>query len=251
MDKIIGDTLSDLGLLDKEIRFFLTNYQSGPSSINEIARNAKIERSTAYLIAQTLLEKGYLIEDFKSYKKTLITVDPKTLSRMLLAKQRQIGRHEKQLQENLPELEALHQASEIRPRVRTYEGNKGLLAIWKDILDNSEEVCLWTNQQTEGNLFSKKYHSLFISERIKKKISMKVLAVNNKKGKLLIKEDSSQLRETRLLPKNVSFSAETYIYGNKVAILDYNKEIIGVILESEQIVKSHRAIFDMTWRNLG
>jgi sugar-specific transcriptional regulator TrmB len=144
MDKIIQDILSDLGLGAKEIRFFLTNYKSGPSSINELAKTAKIERSTAYLIAQNLLEKGYLIEDFKNYKKTLITIEPKTLLRMILNKQRQIGRHEKQLQENLPELEALHQTSEIRPRVRTYEGNKGLLAIWKDILSQSQEVLLWT-----------------------------------------------------------------------------------------------------------
>ena len=250
MEKIIKDALSDLGLSEKEIRFFLTNYLSGPSSINNIARTAKIERSTAYLIAQTLLQKGYIFEDFKRYKKTLITVEPKTLLRMLLAKQRQMGRHEQTLQENLPELQALHQASGIRPHVRTYEGTKGLLAVWRDILADSQEVFLWTNQETENNVFSKKYHSLFIAERIKKNIFMKVLAVNNQKGKLLSKYDKSSLRETKILPKNVFFSAETYIYGNKVAILDYNKEIIGVIIESEQIVQSHKAIFDMSWANL-
>ncbi|HSX08534.1 MAG TPA: helix-turn-helix domain-containing protein [Candidatus Saccharimonadales bacterium] len=250
MDKIIRDTLADLGLEEKEIRFFITNNQLGPSTINEITRIAKLERSTAYLIAQHLIENGYLIEDYKSYKKTLTTIEPKTLSRMLANRQRQLGRHERQLQENLAELEALHKSLEIRPRVRTYEGNKGLIAIWKDILETSDEVLLWTNQETEKNIFSDKYHSLFISERIKKKILMKVLAINNKKAKLLQKTDVKQLRKTKFLPKNVTFSAETYIYGNKVAILDYNKEIIGVILESEQIVKSHRAIFEMTWENL-
>jgi len=250
MDKIIKDALADLVLTEKEIRFFLTNYQSGPSTINDIAKNARIERSTAYLIAQNLLNRGLILEDFKRYKKTIITVEPKTLLRMLLAKHRQIGRHEQSLQENLPELQAIHQASTIRPKVRTYDGTQGLLAVWRDILADSQEVLLWTNQETENNVFSEKYHSLFIAERIKKKITMRVLAVHNQKGKLLIKSDVKQMRQTKLLPKNMKFSAETYIYGNKVATLDYNKDIIGVIIESEQIVQSHKAIFELIWSNL-
>lgn len=250
MEKIIRDALSDLGLNEKETRFFLTNYQSGASTINDIAKIARIERSTAYLTAQTLLNRGLIVEDFKRYKKTIMTVEPKTLLRMLLAKHRQIGRHEQALQENLPELQALHQATAIRPKVRTYEGTKGLLAVWRDILADSQEVLLWTNQETENNVFSDKYHSLFIEERVRKKIPMRVLAVNNYKGKSLLKQDFKQMRETKLLPKDVNFSAETYIYGNKVATLDNNKNIIGVIIESEQIVQSHRAMFEMTWKSL-
>jgi len=251
MEKTIKDALSDLGLTEKEVRFFLTNYQSGPTTINDIAKIARIQRSTAYLIAQSLITRGLILEDYKRYKKIIITVEPKTLLRMLLAKHRQIGRHEQALQENMPELQAVHQASAIRPKVRTYEGTQGLLAIWRDILSDSQEVLLWTNQETENNVFSEKYHSLFIAERVKKKISMRVLAVDNKKGKQLIKQDIQQIRETKLLPKDVFFSAETYIYGNKVATLDYNKDIIGVIIESDQIVQSHRSVFEMTWNNLG
>jgi len=251
MDKIIKDALLDLGLTEKEVRFFLASYFAGPSSINEVARNAKIERSTAYLIAQTLLNEGYLIEDFKQYKKIISTIEPKTLLTKLLARQRQLGRHELLMQEKLPELQAIHQASAIRPHVKTYEGVKGLLAVWKDILTESQEVLLWTNQETEKNVFSEKYHSLFIAERVKKHIPMRVLAVNNSKGKQLVKKDLSYLRKTKLLPKNISFSSETYIYGNKIATLDYNKEIIGIIIESEQIVQSHKAIFEMTWGDLG
>jgi HTH-type transcriptional regulator, sugar sensing transcriptional regulator len=250
MEKIIRDTLFDLGLNEKEIKFFLTNYLSGPSTINDIARIARIERSTAYLIAQNLLSKNFIIEDYKPYKKTVITVEPKTLLRMLLAKHRQIGRHELAFRENIPELQALHNASVIRPKVRTYEGTKGLLDVWRDIMSDSQEILLWTNQETENNVFSEKYHALFITERIKKKIPMKVLAVDNKKGRLLIKHDALQLRQTKLLPKNVFFSAETYIYGNKVATLDYNSDIIGIIIDSKQIVESNRAVFEMNWENL-
>lgn len=88
MDKLIKDTLLDLGLTEKEIKFFVTSYQLGPSPINEIAQRAKIERSTAYLIVQQLIKKGFLFEDHKQYKKLLTAVEPQTLLRMLAAKQR-------------------------------------------------------------------------------------------------------------------------------------------------------------------
>lgn len=248
MDKIIRDALADLGCSDKEIKFFITNYRSGALTINEIAKIAKIERSTAYLIAQSLISKGLIIEDLKQYKKSLVAIEPKTLLRMLSAKQRQIGRHELTLKENLGSLESLYLTSGYRPSVRTYDGSNGLLAIWKDILSKSQEVLLWTNQDTESNFFTKSYHHLFIKERLKKNIFVKVLAVNNNKGQELAMNDEKSLRKTKLLPSGVSFSAETYIYGDKVAILDYNKDIIGVIIKSDQIANSQRAIFEMNWR---
>lgn len=250
MDKLIKDVLFDLGLTEKEIKFFVTNYQMGPSPINDIANHAKIERSTAYLIVQKLISKGFLFEDYKQYKKLLTAVEPKTLLRMIAARQRQIGRHELTFKENLPELQAMYQATEIRPKVRTFEGKNGLLAIRRDILEKTQEVLLWTNQETESRFFTKEYHQHFIEERIKKKIPIRVLAVDNKQGASLIKNGPRFLREVQLLPKEIFFSAETYIYGDKVAIIDYNKDIIGIIIESNQIALSQRSIFEMNWKQL-
>jgi len=247
MDKLIRDVLLDLGCTEKETSFFITNYKMGPATINEIAKVGRFERSTAYILAEKLIAKGFILKDFKQYKKSLITIEPKTLLRMLAAKGRQIGRHELAFQENLPDLQALYVASEIRPRVRTYEGTSGVIAFWRDILSVSQEVLLWTNQETESKFFTPEHHKLFIKERLHKQITMRVLAVNNEKGSLLVKDDDFSMRKTKLLPEHIQFSAETYIYGTKIAVLDYKKDIIGVIIESEQITAAQRAIFELTW----
>lgn len=249
MDKSLQTTLQLLGLSPKETKFYLSSFKLGPSSVNEIARDAKLERSTGYLIFQDLLLKGFIQEDHRSYGKKVYTLDPKDLIRRLAAKQRQLKRQELELSENLPDLQAIYQVSEIRPRAKVFEGNSGLLSIWEDILSAKGEILLWTNQQTENTFFNLDAHIRFIKDRVKKNILIRVLAVNNTKGRQLIKLDSIYLRQTRLLPKNVSFSAETYIYDNKIAILDYNKDIIGVIIESKPMTDSHRAIFAMTFSN--
>ncbi len=251
MDKLLQDTLVLLGLSIKEIKFFHASFKLGQAPINEILKLAKLERSTGYLVAQELLEKGLIEEDFKHYRKTIIPAEPKKLVRMLANKQRQMHRQELEMQENLAELQAVYIASEIRPKVRVFEGNKGLLAVWEDLLSIKQELLLWTNQETESLIFSKDFHKKFISERIKKQITMRVLAVNNKKGENLIKYDNESLRATKILPKPTLFSAETYIYGNKIAILDYKKDVFGIIIESEQVMLAQRAIFEMTWTSGG
>lgn len=250
MEKSLERTLLLMGLSPKEIKFFLACFKIGPSSINEVAKSAKLERSTAYLIAQDLLSKGLLIEDLKSYGRKIATVEPKKLLSLIASKQRVLRRHELELEESLPELQALYQASEIRPKVRVYEGNSGLLEVWKDILSTKGEILVWTNQQTDTLVFGPQRHISFIDERVKKGIKARVLSVDNPEGRRLKKLDPQLLRETKILPKETNFTAETYIYGNKVAVLDYNKDIIGVITESGPISNSQREIFELTWKSL-
>lgn len=250
MDKVIIKSLQTLDLTPKEIKFFLACFTIGPASINEVTKESKLERSTSYLIAEDLIAKGFIKEDLKSYKKIIYTVEPKDLLRMVAAKQRSLRRQELELEENLPELQSLYQASEIRPKVKVFEGNNGLLSVWKDILSAKSEILLWTNQQTENLFFNEELHQKFINERTKKGIPIRVLAVKNKNGEALAKADNKSLRQTKLLPKGYEFRTETYIYDSKVAILDYNKDIIGVILESGPISFSQKTIFELTWKSL-
>ena len=108
---------------------------------------------------------------------------------------------------------------------------------------------LWSDQAAEENIFTPLQHKQFIDERVARSLSIRVLAVANRPGQELIAEDDFLLRKTKLLPDEVTFSAETYIYDNKVAILDYNQDIMGVIIKSQQIALAHRAMFETAWQS--
>ena len=250
MDKSLQRSLSLLDLDSKAIRFFEASFKLGPVTINEVAKAARLQRSTAYLIAQELLQKGFLLEDLKAYRKKVFTVDPKKILTMIAARQRQLRRQELELEEQLPELQSLYQLSEFRPKVKVYEGNNGLLAIWRDILSAKSDILLWTNQETETAFFDENAHNQFVEERIKKRLPIRVLAVDNKRAKQLIPSDQRALRHVKFLPTGVTFSAETYLYDQKIAMLDYNQDIIGVTIESEPISKAQRAIFENSWNSL-
>lgn len=250
MSRIIQNSLLLLGCNVKQIKFYMSCLELGNESINAIAKHAGLQRSTAYLIAEELLEKGLILEDHKSYKKSLTAIEPDVLLRKLEAKHRQIGRQSIDFKENLPELRALHQATAIRPRVRTYQGIAGLAGILKDILSSKTELLLWTNQASEQKFFDNESHRLFIQERINKQIPIRVLAVNNEEGNALAGTDDTNLRTTKLLPNSVDFTSETYIYGNKIATIDVSQDIFGIITENEQIAASQRAIFELNWSQI-
>lgn len=246
MDTTIQKTLNSLGLDAKEIKFFETCFKLGPSSINEVAKKSRLQRSTAYLIAEGLMKKGFLQEDLKQYKKKISALSPTRLLKMLSGKQRLLRRQELELEEVLPILQAQYQLSEIKPKVKVFEGKSGLLQVWNDILSTKGELLCWTNQETE-NLKLGLANENFIKERIKRKIQIRVFAVNNPGAELLQSNDNQSLRKTKILPKETYFSTETYIYDSKVAILDYTKDIIGTIVESLPISIFHRSSFELMW----
>jgi len=59
--------------------------------------------------------------------------------------------------------------------------------------------------------------------------------------------DDQQLRHTRILPKQTSFSAETYLYNNKVVIVDFNTDIVGIMIDNPLIYQAQKAMFELCW----
>lgn len=247
MNRILVNCLRELGCNDKHIRFYMANLRLGSAPLSDIVKLARLQRSTGYIIAAEVLEMGLAEEDHKSYKKRFVAAEPDTLLRKLEAKHRRIGRAALSYKEALPELRAEHHATKTRPQVRTFEDKAGLIAVWRDILASNGEVLLWSNQSSEQLLFDNAMHQQFIAERTAKNIPIRVLAVNNTHGQHLAAADAGHLRHTKLLPQGVDFTGETYIYDNKVAVLDFGKKVFGVITENEQIAASQRAIFNMAW----
>lgn len=250
MNKELTNALKLLGLSSKELAFFSACFTLGTTTITQAGKKARLERSTAYLIARDLLEKGLLVEDFRDYRKMISPVSPKKIITMLAARQRLMQRQEIALTDVLPQLQQHFEESNTQPVIRYFEGTKGLRAAWRDILQTKGEILLWTNQEKESQVFSKEFHDSFIAERIRKRIPIRALVVNNVPGKKLREQDEKSLRHSKLLPIQTSFSAETYIYDNKIATLDYKKDIFGIIIESEAISSTQRAIFEMTWHQL-
>lgn len=97
-----------LGLTEKEAKFYLTSLRLGPTSMQILARKAKIDRGTAYHVAMTLEEKG-LFGQLTQGKRPLFGVtSPARLYTYVEAKKRQADEQYATAQVMLDDLQELY-----------------------------------------------------------------------------------------------------------------------------------------------
>ncbi|MBI5755000.1 hypothetical protein HZA41_02155 [Candidatus Peregrinibacteria bacterium] len=83
---------------------------------------------------------------------------------------------------------------------------------------------------------------------MKKKIHLRGIAPLDEYGIKVQQEDKKYFREIRRVSaKECNFSNEINIYDDKVAIVSFKDELIGMIIESSEIANTQRAIFKMAW----
>ena len=92
MDRALANALMQLGCTDKHIRFYRANLESGVATLMVIAKKARLQRSTAYVIASDLIEKGLINGDHKAYKESFVAAEPDVILQKLEAKHRHIRR---------------------------------------------------------------------------------------------------------------------------------------------------------------
>ncbi len=129
--------------------------------------------------------------------------------------------------------------------VRTYRGKEGMESVFNDAL-NSKEIRF-----IGGNWGMVKYNNLFFknwnSEREKRKIMWWDLVDTD----VLIKQNDipKQLKhyQVKTLPEQVTSPSVIFIYGNKVAMIIWKKEIIINVIESKEVVDHYKKYFDYLW----
>lgn len=249
----IKQSLKSYGLNDKEALFYLAATKTGEAPLSKIAKEAKIKRSSAYLIEKSLEEKG-LMGSFRMRSGLRFVASPPSV----LAQN--LKRRMEEISEVIPELNALTADAKLKPRVTVYEGRSGYFTIAEDALAIPNET-----QYHIGSL--KKIHEIITAEwdfehyvptRLKNNIKLKALYFYEdikdsvKRGLILNKErDTKELREVRILPADYYYPTSMLIYRNTVVFFASKKEFIAIKIESEELARSEKNKFNLIWNSMG
>jgi len=233
--------LKEFGLTDKEATVYLALLHLGSATVQGIARKAGTYRTYTYEVLKSLKEQGLVSYAIQSGKQYFEVAEPEKLLNILKEK-------EQKIKAVLPELKTIYKSTIHKPKIELYEGKEGVKTILDDIIRTKKEILAYgsTHIQFEVLRF---YFPNFIRRRVKSKIRTRVLTERSKESSILSRKDKQELRSMRFFPKGVSLPTVTNIYGNKVAILSLQKDIVGVIIEDPSIVKTQRMIFEMLWKN--
>src|SRR3989338_5877980 len=242
--------LRRLPISQNEAAFLLASFELGPQTIHTVGAKAGLDRGSSYYVSGELVKKGLLSEDLKHGAKRVYAAPAETFLKKLEQEIKSLEEARTQLQRALPLLKAGYHKEGINSRLTYYEGQEGLTQIMEDILSTArEEILLYTNQEKETDMFTRNAHERFVNARIKRGTPIRVLAVDSPRAREMRKEDMRLNRETRILPRALFFTAETYLYGSKVAMIGYKGSIFGFIVESEEFAQAQKAIFEELWQS--
>lgn len=150
----------------------------------------------------------------------------------------------------LPQLRSIYNISGAKPKIMFYEGKEGLKEVYGDTLKYKSEILAFAS---EGiiQILGKDYTDDYIAKRIKKNIPVRgIIPTTDVLEKSYLRNNIAHLRSTKIIDaKKYNFPIEINIYANKVALMSFRDEL-GLIIESDEISKMMRMMFEFFWSTL-
>lgn len=257
---MLDSILKKIGLNKKETIVYLALLELGSQPASVIGRKAGINRSTTYLVLESLMKRGYVNQHVRADVKFFTAADPQVIVQSLERKENYYEEARNELIELLPEFYSLTNPLSIKPKVRFYEGEEGVKRAMMDTFTSKETLHAWDamdswlNSTPELKKFIQEYARLRVE---KYKIPVKALFLDTPKSREYILKDypplkkkKNPLMDFKWVPKDVAnFNNEINVYDDKVSIVSLEKnEMLGVIIESHEIAKTMKSIFQMAWK---
>ncbi|MGV8086715.1 MAG: TrmB family transcriptional regulator [Candidatus Woesearchaeota archaeon] len=234
----LTETLKELNLSDKEARIYLNLLRLDQTTVTRLAKESELNRITTYHIINSLTTKGLITMTLKDNIQNFQAVDPKRLLAILNEKKEKIS-------QIIPELEILKNSAGEKPSVELYEGPKGIAALMDKTLNSGNSILSYGNYSI-AKMALQYQSSNFRKRRIEKKITLKAVIDNFDKEFIKLK-GWDKLTKIRLLNSLKKTSVFVHICGDIVAIYTFNKELIGISIQSKEVVKMHEFFFNLLW----
>ncbi|EKE12103.1 MAG: Transcriptional regulator, TrmB [uncultured bacterium] len=240
------NSLEKLGLSKKEARLYLISLETGPATVAKLAQKSGLKRGTIYEFLGEMVEKGLLEVSISGKRKLYSGTEPKKLQKI-------IDRQKDILESLLPDLSLLTSTGPNKPKIKFYEGKEGILKAYYEILDlpDGSEVIGFATLGEIYKIFTRSDVDKYVKKRAAKRIKEKLIMPTDEYSESHSQDNKKEWRETLLIPRSKFFiTNEINVYQNKVAIVSLGEEKVAVIIESQQIADTQRAIFNLIWNNL-
>ncbi len=258
----ITDYLEKLGLSELEAKIYLTLLQTGTVSVKSFAPMIGLKRTTAYLYIDPLIEKGLVIKVIQGNKKQIAPANPDIL-KDLVAKKVQVAKLQTNVAETIEKefpniLQTLtttfiEKNTSEDAEIKYYKGKLGVQKIYEDVLKAKEQRSYVDTTKVQD--FFPENLQLFervLAENPSTKMFEIFQYAPPEKAKVfpaLVEKYKNYAY--KMLPKGMKLqSQDIFIYDNKVAIISFNDEISGVILQIPNLYANFKTLFDTMWQLL-
>lgn len=240
----IKKILNNFGFSDNEIRVYTAMLKSGEAPVSRIAAVAKLNRITVHHIVERLEARGFATRFNKGNTKVIRPAHPAYI-------QKKIHESSSLFDALVPELIATmrDENKKNKPIVRMYYGVEGFEKAAEELLEKPNTIVRHIGSLAEAHKFIGVTYDrdYFVPTRIAKNIQYKMICYTNEEKAATKTTNEEKLRSVRYLPLYSVIQSNTFIIPGKTVIVTTDKELMTLVIESEDISNSEIQKFDLMW----
>lgn len=243
--------LTTLGLSNKQVKIYLDLASHPESTIVSLNKRLSIPRSSLYLEAERLLDKGFVISKHVGKSTYYKVTDPKILQLTLEEESTKLDYLTGNLKDFADNILKLNTASEPKKMINIYKGQAGIKQLlWNIITSDAKLVIGYTPGQLEhvtDREFAEKWRAEFRARGKHNQIIFNQPKPRNWSGVPKFLEENV---EAKTLDENkIKFDRLTLIYGDvfTVCSLKTDSDQYGIEVRDELLINSYKQIFTFLW----
>ncbi len=242
----LENELTKFGLSSKEAKIYLTLLSSGRGIVSDISKQAKINRSTAYVLLESLIQKGLVSISEDSLIKIYNAVSPERLLLFLENNAKKYLELVGIAKSLLPQLKATYSGVGPKPKIEFFEGIEGIRSAYEATLESSETIKAYASIENMHDALSD-YFPAYYYRRAAKKIHIQSIFPDSPAARERVKHNKGEARSAHLLPiKEYGFTPEINIYDNKIVFFSF-VEKFALTIESAELADAMKKIFKLAW----
>ena len=236
--------LHDLGFSEKEAEVYLAMLELGPAPVQDISKKSGVNRSTTYVMIESLKRRG-MVSTYEKGKKLYFSAEsPDSLKMLLQDEMAELKAKQAKLEAALPRLEAIFNARDDKPSVRFFEGEQGLMQIRKEIVESGKPK--WEFYAVDEALTE--ITRIGHEERVEGTKKLTGRALFTVKPGFEVPYFDIEGVEIRALPYDqFAFSGDLALVGGKVYNLSMKTIGLTIVIENEEMAEVVRTLYEAAW----
>lgn len=238
-------TLINFGLNKTQAKAYLALVRNGTLTPPALATITGETRTNAYTVLDKLVEFGLAKKADKNKKLVYSVENPVALEKLAVKHRNEALQRERQVKDAMPTLLNYFYTYSEQPGVRFFQGKDGIEEIYKDQLRTKQPLYI-VRSWKDRDFFGKGVYNVWRKRPAMHGIPTIMLSPDVEDANNDPALDKKLLFTRTWMQKNdYTAPVEWDIYGDKVSIISFGEEAIGMIIESPQIAEAMRQMFKL------
>ncbi|RMG44112.1 MAG: hypothetical protein D6719_02475 [Candidatus Dadabacteria bacterium] len=240
------DSLSEIGLSEREAAVYLACLRAPRRRVSEIAREAGIKRTSVYPLLDSLRNKGLLLVEISGFKKYFRAASPERLENLL-------ERKRASFKSILPELKAIYNLDLSESTLRCLQGIEAIKGIYEEILERlrSSDIYWAISNPQSWQKMDSEYFENYKLRRSKKRADVRLLLQKTPAARENLRFQRNLNEEVKLLPDETDLTTNTVVTNWCVLIQQLVTPYTAIVIENPHVIMTQRECFEIIWQALG